>query len=66
MALTDIVFDQANTFAAERGNIGVIENTLSNSSLTTFIRGGVLQRWNANLSQWEVFPLRYRDTDGWV
>lgn len=66
MPLTDIVFDQANTHAAERGDTGVVQDNLSDTDMTTLIRSGVLQRWNATTSQWDVFPLRYRAGDGWV
>lgn len=66
MALTDIVFQQANAHVAERGNTGVVQDNVSDTDVTTLVRSGVLQRWNATTSQWEVFPLRYRSGDGWV
>lgn len=65
MALTDILFDQANTNAAARGNGGVVQDNLSNE-MTILIRSGVMQRWNTALGVWEVFPLRYLANDGWV
>jgi hypothetical protein len=66
MPLTDIVFGQDNTNATQRGNTGVVSDSVSAESMTTLIRSGVVQRWNATLSRWEVIPLRYRSDDGWV
>jgi hypothetical protein len=66
MALTDIVFEQANTFEALRGNVGTVQDILNETAVTALIQSGVLQSWNSALAVWEVFPLRYRTSDGWV
>lgn len=66
MALTDIVFDQANSSEAARGNTGVIVDSLSEDAMTILRQAGVMQRWNAAFSRWDVVPLRYRASDGWV
>lgn len=66
MALKDIVYDQSNSSAAARGNGGVVSNCLNSTSMAVLIRSGVLQRWNAITSKWEVLPLRYKASDGWV
>ncbi len=66
MALTDIVFDQTNTHAAERGDVGIVQDYLLSLGTTTLFKSGVLQRWNDTTMQWEVFPLKYFSGDGWV
>lgn len=66
MALTDIVFDQANSHAADRGNVGVVQDNLAAAGMEVFLKQGVMQRWDNTAMQWEVFPLKYYTDDGWV
>lgn len=66
MALKDIVFEQSHSHAAERGNVGAVSDHVSDAAMEVLFRSGVLQRWNAALSKWEVLPLRYKAGDGWV
>lgn len=66
MPLTDIVFDQENSGVVSRGNTGLVADCLSEIDMETLRKTAAIQKWNAALSKWEGFPLKYKTDDGWV